>query len=59
MSVNASVVPKAMDLLPLQMEGLTSLYTFLSKLSGGLKRLELWFASITECFWCFRYKNGL
>lgn len=41
MSVNASVAPKAMDLLPLQMEGPTSLYTSPSKLSGWPKRLWL------------------
>lgn len=33
-SVNASVAPKAMASLPLQMEGPTSSYTSLSKLSG-------------------------
>ena len=33
-SVNASVAPKAMASLPLQMEGLTSSYTSLSKSSG-------------------------
>lgn len=34
MSVNASVAPKAMASLPLQMEGPTSSYTSPSKLSG-------------------------